>query len=146
MNTLGHVGIMIVLAVLMVGCEGEADAPSLNRAEREAIITAANKAVHKHMTTIPEDQQGSEIPRSLWGEAIEQLHPLRVLNDRVNVFIVMREDDTTEEGFYVSLIISSYAPGSPDRFLMFRELTEPGDKTFGTIYQCKLKKPQPADS
>jgi hypothetical protein len=59
------------------------------------------------------------------------------------VFIVMREDETTEQGFYVSIPISSYAPGHDERFLRFKELTQPGDLAFGRIYECKMKKPQP---
>ncbi len=142
MNAYVHTVIMIVFAALMVGCEGKANYLSLKRTEREAIITAANQAVHKHMISIPSEQRTAEIPRSLWGKAIEQLHPLRVLNDRVNVFIVTQEDDTTEEGLYVSTIISSYAPGLDKRFLVFKKLTEPSDKSSGQLYQCKLKKLQ----
>lgn len=69
---------------------------------------------------------------------------MRVVDDRVNVFIVMREDETSEEGFYVSVPISSYAPGQDERFLMFNALTEPGDNTFGQIYECRVRKPQAA--
>jgi hypothetical protein len=134
---------VILLFVAAVAIGGETNVPSLSSADREAIITAANQAVHKHMTSAPDQKRGMEIPRSLWGKAIEQLQPLRVLNDRVNVFIVMREDRISEEGLYVSVPISSYAPGHDERFLMFKDLTQPGDKAFGHIYECKMKKPQP---
>ena len=140
MNAPRQVAVITVLAVAIAsGCATEA--PCLSKTDREAIIVAANQAVHKHMTSGRTEHRGMEIPRSLWGTAIEQLHPLRVLNDRVNVFIVMREDRTTEEGFYVSIPISSYAPGHDERFLMFKDLTQSGDKAFGRLYECKLKKP-----
>ena len=141
MNTNGLVGVMLVFAAA-VALGGEGNAPSLSSADRGAIITAANQAVHKHMTSVPSQQRGMEIPKSLWGKAIEQLQPLRVLDDRVNVFIVMREDATMEEGLYVSVPISSYTPGHDRRFLLLKDLTQPGDKACGRIYECKLKKPQ----
>ncbi len=43
----------------------------------------------------------------------------------------------------MSVPFSSYAPGLGDRFLLFEELSQPGDQAFGKLYQCKLKKLQP---
>lgn len=142
MKAHGHVGVILVFAAA-VALGGETNMPPLSRADREAIITAANQAVHQYMRSVPSQQRGMEIPRPLWGRAIERLEPLRVLHDRVNVFIVLQEDETTQVGLYVSIPISSYAPGHDERFLLFKDLTQPGDKAFGRIYECKMKKPQP---
>ena len=58
----------------------------------------------------------------------------------MNVFIVLKEDATTEEGLYVSNPISSYAPGVDDKFVRFEKLTQSGDASWGALYDCKLKK------
>jgi hypothetical protein len=137
---------LAVLAVIASSCSdaGEQPKPVLDRSARERIVAAANQAVHRAMTAPEDARKGNEIARKSWGEAIERLHPLRVLNDRVNVFIVLNEDATTASGLYVSIPISSYAPGSDKRFLRFEDLSKPGDKAFGRLYRCKLRKAEPA--
>jgi len=111
------------------------------RAEREAIIAAANGAIHKYLTAGEHQGDSQEIPRKFWGDAITRLNPVKVVNDRVNVFIVLREDQLAAGGLYVSIPYSSYAPGLDKRFLRFRDLTGPNDKAFGRVYQCVIKKP-----
>ncbi|MEO6181666.1 MAG: hypothetical protein ABIP71_00870, partial [Verrucomicrobiota bacterium] len=63
--------------------------------------------------------------------------PLRVMNDRVNIKIVLAERGSIEAGFYVSQPISSFAPGK-EYFLEQVLLSEPEDKAFGTLYRYKL--------
>jgi hypothetical protein len=67
-----------------------------------------------------------------------------VLNDRVNVFIVLKEDATTEEGLYVSIPCSSYMPGLDQRFLQLEKVSERGDSASGTLCRCKRTKAEPA--
>ena len=115
--------------------------PILDKAAREAVVAAAFDAVHKHMISESRDKS-DEIAPDLWGEAIERLRPIRVLDDLVNVFIVLKEDATSEEGFYVEVPISSHAPGHDARFLLFEKMSEPDDKSFGEIYRCTMAKPK----
>mgnify|MGYP001820475545 CR=1 FL=1 len=120
---------------------GDFAVPS-QRAEREAIIAAANSAIHKYMRAGKRQGDSQEIPRKFWGDAITRLNPVKVVNDRVNVFIVLREDQLAAGGLYVSIPISSYAPGHDERFLRFKGLTGPNDKALGRIHQCVIKKPK----
>ncbi len=55
--------------------------------------------------------------------------------------IVLAEDDRAEQGLYVSIPYSSYAPGHDDRFAAFELLTRPGDGGFGGLYRYRIKKP-----
>ena len=117
--------------------------PTPGKSEREAIVAAANQAIRTYLKGDPKHRRAEEIPRESWGEAILRLKPLRVRNDRVNVAIVLREVDGVEEGLYVSIPISSYAPTVGDRFAVLEKLSETDDRTFGTLYRYKLKRARP---
>lgn len=143
MNTAIHFIPVFLLATSLLSNAGETAGPSMDRATRQEIVAAANQAVQKHVRSPQYDGTGDDIAREHWGNVIARLKPLRLYNDKVNVVIVLKEDETSEEGLYVSLPFSSYAPGQPPRFLVFEKLTEPDDKTFGTLHRCKLAKPRP---
>jgi beta-lactamase regulating signal transducer with metallopeptidase domain len=113
--------------------------PKLDKAERVAIVTAANQAIGKFLQS--ERKKGSDdIDAAFWGDAIAKLKPIRVRNDKVNVAIVLAETEVMEEGLYVSVPISSYAPSVGNRFTVLDRLTDPQDMTFGHLYYYKLKK------
>jgi len=118
----------------------EQQLPMLNKSEREALVGAAHQAWQKYAKRDANKAKGNDLPKEFWGEAVERLKPLRVYNDRANIAIVLKADGRTEEGFYVSLAISSYAPGLGDRFLLLDKLSEPGEKVLGVLYHYKAKK------
>ena len=122
----------------LLSCAKEPPGLAFDRTAREAIIESACRAVRSEVKRDP--GTGDEVSKELWGGMISKLHPLRVRNDRMNVFIVLKEDATTEEGLYVSNPISSYAPGVDDKFVRFEKLTQSGDADWGALYDCKLKK------
>jgi len=139
-------GALVIAFTTALLCHaGELSRPALDRAAREAIITAANQAFQKHVQSAQEARKGTEIAKESWGDSIAHLKPLRVRDDRANIFIVLKEDEAAEEGLYVSIPISSYAPGMDKRFVLFETLTQPGDKAFGQLYYCKLRKAQPSE-
>src|SRR5262249_23045126 len=112
--------------------------PKLNKTEREALVSAAQKAYQKHVKSDRRD--GNLIRKDYWGEAIERLNPQRVYSDGANVAIVLHDDGKSEGGIYVSLAISSYIPMVGERFLVLEALSEPGDKAAGSLYRYKAKK------
>jgi hypothetical protein len=118
--------------------------PSLNKRERAAIIREANQAIHKHLrTTDPQKRRGQEIARAFWGAAIRRLKPVRVYEDRANVAIVLKENAKAEEGLYVTIPISSYAPGFDERFSSFVRLSQRNEGISGELYRYVIKKEQP---
>ena len=135
-----------IIAMLVAGLSVGIVAPAaglghLGRAKRGAVIRAANAAIHSYLTSIPPEQRrGAEIPRRYWGAAIRKLRPIRVYDDRANVAIVLSEDRKKEEGLYVTVPISTYAPGNDSRFTRFTPLTQPGDRFFGHLYRYVLAK------
>ncbi len=109
--------------------------PDLTSAQRVALITEASQSFRQLVQK--QKGQSKEIPRVFWGPTIASLKPLRVVNDRVNIKIVLAERGGIEAGFYVNQPISSFAP-PPNSFLEFVQLSQPADKAFGTLYRYRL--------
>jgi len=110
-------------AILLAGCGGRSNTdgsqpPSLVgdplTREAEATCAAYTKAVRAGRET-PRD----EIPPACWTDGLRQLKPLKVYTHRVNVVVVQRITQRTEEGKYVYIPISSYLPQSGDDGFVF---------------------------
>jgi hypothetical protein len=71
------------------------------------------------------------------GDAITKLKPIRVRDDRVNVAIVLSEAGGVEEGLYVSVPISSYAPQAGD-FAVLERVGDATNPTFGHLDHYRL--------
>ncbi len=143
MRALLLMSLCVLVASVAGGTAQDRQKPAPSKTEREAIVTAAKQAIRTYLKGDPTLRRGDEIPEESWGEAILRLKPLRVRNDRVNVAIVLRDGEGVEEGLYVSIPISSYAPMVGDRFAVLEKLSETDDRTFGTLYRYKLKKAHP---
>ncbi len=134
---------LVVLGSLAVAAcghagQGSGDKPRLTREEREAIIRGAQKAVQQHYMS--DNKAGKYIAKEHWGEAIAALKPVGVYNDHANVAIVLRDDGKTEEGLYIVMLISSYAPGVDGRFQVLEKLSGADEKGAGTLYRYRIKK------
>lgn len=110
--------------------------PELSAAQRSALVSEASKAVGEYLQIDQKKREENEIPKKLWGPSIQSLKPLRVVEHRVNVKIVLAEGDGIESGFYVNIPISSYAPQG-GHFLELVQLSQPEDKAF-TLFRYKL--------
>jgi hypothetical protein len=113
---------------------------ALSREKRMAIVKNANHAIYQYLRMDPKKRNGDEIPRRFWGKAILKLKPLRVINDRVNVAIVLRDDEQSEQGLYVAIPISSTTPGHGKSFALWEKLSKPEDKSFGELYRYSIEK------
>lgn len=122
------------------GSTQKAIGADFTKEERIAITAGVAQAIQSYFRTDPKERKGDEIPEKLWGEAITKLKPMRVMNDRVNVVIVLQDNDEIEQGLYVSLAISSYAPNYDKRFTTFEKLSKPEDKPFNILYRYIIKK------
>lgn len=109
--------------------------PDLTAKQRVALITEAHQAFRQLVQK--QNVQSNNIPQEFWGPTIASLKPLRLMNDRVNIKIVLAEQGGVEAGFYVNLPISSFAP-PPEHFLEFVQISQPADEAFGTLYRYKL--------
>lgn len=109
--------------------------PALSQEQQIALLKDAQGTFSRFVRGDPKTR-GDTIPEELWGPAIRNLKPLRVMDDRVNIKIVLSETAEAETGLYINLPISSYFP-DPGKFAELRPLD---GETFGGVYQYKLLK------
>ncbi len=126
-----------VNGVKPVGSESKLDR-ELTKEQRAALVREAQVALSGFVRTPSGERESENIPDLLWGDTIKSLKPLRVVNDRANVKIVLDEKDGIESGFYVNLVISSYAPQADD-FLEFTTLSQRDDEVLGQVFRYKLE-------
>lgn len=116
--------------------------PDLTDEQRLTLVREASAAFREHVKGDPKDRS-NEIPSRFWGPTISSLKPLRVVDDRVNIKIVIADKSGVEAGFYVNQTISSFAPRH-DYFLEHVSLPHSTDETFGSLYRYKQAAPTPA--
>jgi hypothetical protein len=119
---------------------------TLSQKQRIAIMEEASHAVKQYLHMSLKERKGNHIPQRLWGSAIRKLKPLRVVNDRVNVAIVLQESTEAEQGLYVRIPISSYAPGLDKRFATFEKLSKPEDKSLSELYRYTINRVQDSNA
>jgi len=133
--------LLIVSAALLAGCQAQKKEMEIsNKPDYAAIASAASHASHQFMVKLSQEQKKDNlIPEELWGEAIEQLDPIRVEFDRVNVAIVLKESQTSEEGYYCIPLISSYLPVDKKN-ITFTKLADYEDKIMANLSYYKKGK------
>lgn len=76
-------------------------------------IKAVNSGVQK-----PSD----EISKKYWTDEIKRLNPIKVYRHGTNIVVVQKATANRQEGLYIILMISSYAPNSGDDGFTFTDL------------------------
>ena len=71
-----------------------------------------------------------------WPDRIKALNPIKVYTHRVNVVVVQRLSDGTEEGKYIYIPISSYLPRSGDDAFTFARTETNG------VYDYRRSRPE----
>ncbi|MCP4262535.1 MAG: hypothetical protein GY774_34285 [Planctomycetes bacterium] len=61
----------------------------------------------------------NEIYSTYWADGIKALNPIKVYTHRINIVVVQRISDGTEEGKYIVIPISSYLPMTGDDGFVF---------------------------
>jgi len=68
------------------------------------------------------EKPSDEIAKKYWTDEIKRLKPIRVYRHRGNIVVVQRASANREEGLYISIMISSYAPQSGDDGFTFTDI------------------------
>ena len=63
-----------------------------------------------------------EISKQYWSDEIKRLNPITVYRHRGNIVVVQRASANRQEGKYISILISSYAPQSGDDGFTFTDI------------------------
>jgi hypothetical protein len=100
---------------LAAGCANKEGAGDANLSP-DVLAAAATATCNAWLTVrgASEMPPGADVPPSCWAAEIKALHPLRVYLHRLNVVVVQAASADREEGKYISVLISSYAPHSGD--------------------------------
>jgi len=88
----------------------------------------AASALQTHIQYIKAVNSGAqepsdEISKQYWTDEIKRLKPIKVYNHRGNIVVVQRASANREEGLYISMLISSYAPRSGDDGFTFTNIS-----------------------
>jgi len=75
------------------------------------------KAVHSG-----EQEPSDEISKKYWTDEIKRLSPIKVYIHRSNLVVVQKASANRQEGLYICIMISSYAPQSGDDGFIFTDL------------------------
>lgn len=84
-------------------------------------------ALQTHIRYIKAVNSGAEKPsveisKQYWTDEIKSLNPIRVYRHRSNIVVVQKASANREEGLYISIMISSYAPRSGYDGFTFTEI------------------------
>ena len=87
----------------------------------------AASALQTHMQYIKAVNSGAqepsdEIPEQYWSDEIKRLKPIKVYRHRGNIVVVQKASANIQEGKYISIMISSYAPQSGDDGFTFTDI------------------------
>jgi len=87
----------------------------------------AASALQTHMQYIKAVNSGAqepsdEISEQYWSDEIKRLKPIKVYRHRSNIVVVQKASANIQEGKYISIMISSYAPQSGDDGFTFTNI------------------------
>jgi len=87
----------------------------------------AASALQTHIQYIKAVNSGAEKPsveisKLYWTDEIKRLKPITVYRHRGNIVVVQRASANRQEGLYISIMVSSYAPQSGDDGFTFIDI------------------------
>jgi hypothetical protein len=69
-----------------------------------------------------QQERSDEISKKYWTDEIKRLNPIKVYMHRSNFVVVQKASANRQEGLYISMMISSYAPRSRDDGFTFTDI------------------------
>jgi hypothetical protein len=67
-------------------------------------------------------ERSEEIAKKYWTDEIKRLNPIKAYWHKNNIVLVQKESANKQEGLYINIIISSYAPRSGDDGFTFTDI------------------------
>ena len=108
---------------IVFGCEKKPDSGNVSPVPANLSV-AALQTHARYIKAINAGQQerSDEIPEKYWTDEIKRLNPIKVYMHRSNIVVVQKASANRQEGLYISMMISSYAPRSGDDGFTFTDL------------------------
>jgi len=124
---------LMLLLVPLGRIAAVAEIPRLSQEQRLALVGEAVIAYREHVKSAPE-MRSREIAREHWGKVMEELQPLRIIDENVNIRIVLEEAEGVQRGFYIQQMISSFRPRR-ERMIEWRPLPNGAEVSGGELYR-----------
>ena len=120
----------LIVVVCFVGCLFVVFGCQKKPDSRDAHIIPDNLSVAalqthaRYIKAVNSGQQepSEEISQKYWTDEIKRLNPIKVYRHGTNIVVVQRVSANIQEGLYVILMISSYAPQSGEDGFTFTDL------------------------
>lgn len=111
------------LLIVITACQKKPDSEDVGPIPDNLAI-AALQTHARYIKAVNSGQQepSDEISRQYWTDEIKRLKPIKVYMHRINIVVVQKDSANRQEGLYISIMISSYAPRSGDDGFTFTEI------------------------
>jgi len=88
------------------------------------LALAALQTHSQYIKAVNSGQQepSDEISEKYWTNEIKRLNPIKVYMHRINIVVAQKATANIQEGLYIAIMISSYAPQSGDDGFTFTEI------------------------
>ena len=117
-----------VILLAAGGCESDTGPQSASLFPNDIAGDAhATYVAHVRAINAGTETSSAEIPPACWADGIKALDPIKVYTHRVNIVVVQRAGDGTEEGKYIYVPVSSYLPETGDDGFVFSPNPRTGD-------------------
>lgn len=126
---------------LLAGCGCQSnEAPESSSLSRDDLVEAANAtySARRDATKGGTKDPTNEIYSTYWADGIKALNPVKVYTHRINMVVVQRISNGTEEGKYIVIPISSYMPMTgDDGFVLSPEPLNDNTYTMSWVFDFK---------
>jgi hypothetical protein len=114
---------LFVCLFVVFGCKKKQNGEDAGLLPDNLAVSALQTHI-QYIKAVNSGVQGSsdEIAKKYWTDEIKMLEPIRVYRHRGNIVVVQRASANWEEGLYISIMISSYAPQSGDDGFTFTDI------------------------
>jgi len=113
------IGLCLMLSAAC-GCQSNED-PESSLLSADDLVEAAHATYAARVRAVRggTPDPTNEIYPTYWADGIKALNPIKVYTHKVNIVVVQRISDGTEEGKYIVIPVSSYLPMTGDDGFVF---------------------------
>ncbi len=111
------------LLFIIPGCQKKPESGEVSHIPENLSISALQThAQYIKAVNSGKQERTEEIAKKYWTDEIKKLNPIKVYLHGTNIVAVQKETANKQEGLYIILMISSYAPRSGDDGFAFTDL------------------------
>ena len=114
---------MFVHLLVIPGCQKKPDSGNVSPIPANLSVAALQThARYIKAVNAGKQEPSDEISQKFWTDEIKKLNPIKVYVHGTNIVVVQKETANKQEGLYIILMISSYAPRNGEDGFTFKNL------------------------